>query len=57
LAFARPQATVPDVAMTEPIHDSLHAKDLLPGEHIVDAGYTSADRLGVDDRRRSGWCW
>ena len=38
-------ATVPDVAMTEPIHDSLHAKDLLPGEHVVDAGYTSADLL------------
>jgi hypothetical protein len=38
-------ATVPDVAMTEPIHDSLDAKDLLPGEHVVDAGYTSADLL------------
>jgi hypothetical protein len=38
-------ATVPDVAMTEPIHDSLNAKDLLPGEHVVDAGYTSADLL------------
>ncbi len=31
--------------MTEPIHDSLDAKDLLPGEHVVDAGYTSADLL------------
>jgi transposase len=38
-------ATVPDVAMTEPIHDSLHSKDLLPGEHVVDAGYTSAELL------------
>jgi transposase len=38
-------ATVPDVAMTEPIHDSLHGKDLLPGEHVVDSGYTSADLL------------
>ena len=42
---ATTQATVPDVAMTEPIHDSLDTKDLLPGEHIVDAGYTSADLL------------
>jgi hypothetical protein len=31
--------------MTEPIHDSLHSKDLLPGEHVVDAGYTCADLL------------
>jgi transposase len=38
-------ATVADAAMTEPIHDSLAAKDLLPGEHVVDAGYTSADLL------------
>ena len=38
-------ATVPDVAMTEPIHEDLHRKDLLPGEHVVDAGYTSADLL------------
>jgi hypothetical protein len=38
-------ATVTDVAITEPIHNSLHSKDLLPGEHIVDAGYTSADLL------------
>jgi transposase len=38
-------ATVTDVAMTEPIHHSLDSKDLLPGEHIVDAGYTSADLL------------
>lgn len=38
-------ATVPDVAMTEPIHDLLAAGDLTPGEHVVDAGYTSADLL------------
>jgi hypothetical protein len=38
-------ATVPDVAMTEPIHDSLHSTNLLPGEHVVDAGYTSAELL------------
>ena len=38
-------ATVPDVAMTEPIHDLLDAQHLAPGEHVVDAGYTSADLL------------
>ena len=38
-------ATVPDVAMTEPIHDMLDAAGLAPGEHVVDAGYTSADIL------------
>jgi transposase len=42
---ATTQATVTDVAMTEPIHDSLHSKNLLPDEHIVDAGYTSAELL------------
>jgi len=38
-------ATVPDVAMTEPIHDLLDERGLAPGEHVVDAGYTSADLL------------
>ena len=38
-------ASVPDVAMTGPIHDMLDHAGLLPGEHAVDAGYTSADLL------------
>lgn len=38
-------ATVTDVAMTESIHDSLDAKGLLPGQHVVDAGYTSAELM------------
>lgn len=38
-------ATVPDVAMTQPIHDTLESRSLAPGEHAVDAGYTSADLL------------
>ena len=42
---ATTEATVPDVAMTEPVHDMLDAAGLLPGEHAVDAGYTSADLL------------
>jgi len=44
-------AAVPDVAMTGPVHDSLGVAGLLPGEHVVDAGYTSADLL-VAARRR-----
>jgi hypothetical protein len=31
--------------MTTPVHDMLDAAGLLPGEHAVDAGYTSADLL------------
>ena len=31
--------------MTEPVHDMLAAAGLLPDEHAVDAGYTSADLL------------
>jgi transposase len=44
-----------DVDQTEPIHAALKAKELLPSEHIVDAGYvdsslvlTSRQRYGVD---------
>lgn len=42
---ATTQASVPDAAMTAPIHDMLGAGGLLPGEHAVDSGYTSADLL------------
>jgi transposase len=38
-------AAVPDVAMTGPVHDSLQAAGLPPGEHAVDSGYVSADLL------------
>jgi len=44
-------AAVPDVAMTAPVHDSLQAAGLLPGEHDVDSGYVSADLL-VSSRQR-----
>ena len=44
-SVATTEASVPDVAMTAPIHDMLDAAGLLPGEHAVDAGYTSADLL------------
>jgi transposase len=42
---ATTQATVADAAMTGPVHDMLDAAGLLPGEHAVDAGYTSAGLL------------
>ena len=44
-------AAVPDVAVTEPVHDSLEASGLLPGEHAADSGYISADLL-VSSRHR-----
>jgi transposase len=42
---ATTQASVPDVAMTEKIHGQAAGKGLAPGEHAVDAGYTSAEIL------------
>jgi transposase len=38
-------ATTGDVEMTGVIHSALADKDLLPGEHIVDTGYVSAQHL------------
>jgi len=35
-------ATVPDTAMTTPIHTALARRGLLPGEHYLDSGYPSA---------------
>jgi len=42
---ATTDATVTDVERLEQIHTDLNRKCLLPGEHIVDAGYTSAELL------------
>jgi transposase len=42
---ATTHAAVPDAAMTTPARDMLDAAGLLPGEHAVDSGYTSADLL------------
>ncbi len=38
-------STTSDVELTADIHAALAAKDLLPSEHIVDAGYIDADLL------------
>jgi len=42
---ATTDATVPDSAMTTPIHQHLAGRQLLPSEHYVDSGYPSADLI------------
>lgn len=38
-------ATVPDINMTQALHQALADKQLTPGVHIVDSGYVDADLL------------
>jgi transposase len=38
-------ATVSDAAMTTAIHQQLEERQLLPGEHLVDSGYPSAELI------------
>lgn len=45
-----PQA---DANMTEPIHEALAAKDCLPGDHLVDAGYVDAAQI-VESQEKHG---
>jgi transposase len=40
-------ATATDEAALEPIHEALKARELLPAEHLVDAGYVDSARLVV----------
>ncbi len=42
---ATTDATVPDSAMTDPIHQQLAARGLLPAEHYLDSGYPSAELI------------
>jgi transposase len=42
---ATTHAAVADSAMTVPIHHTLAERDLLPGEHLMDAGYASAAHI------------
>jgi transposase len=42
---ASTDATVPDVAMTEPIHRMLEGRGLPPGQHYLDSGYPSAELM------------
>ena len=53
VSVATTDATMPDAKMTEPIHAALAERDLLPGEHLVDSGYPSAE-LMVEAARRWG---
>jgi transposase len=53
VGIATTDATVPDAAMTEPIHATLAGRELLPAEHYLDSGYPSA-ALVVDSLRRWG---
>jgi transposase len=46
-------ATTPDDNMVAVIHGSLERRGLLPGEHLVDKGYTDS-RVLVDSRQRHG---
>lgn len=43
---ATTHAAVPDVAMTNEIHQGMAARDLTPAEHYVDSGYPTAALLG-----------
>ena len=45
-------ATTPDHAMTGVIQDQLAGRELLPSEHIVDAGYVTADQLVASQRQQ-----
>jgi hypothetical protein len=42
---ATTDATVTDTEMTEPVHHGLAARELLPGEHVVDAGHVTAAHI------------
>ncbi|HEY5989248.1 MAG TPA: IS1182 family transposase [Streptosporangiaceae bacterium] len=44
-------ATDPDVVATTPIQDKLIARGLAPGEHLLDAGYPSADNIAASAAR------
>jgi transposase len=46
-------ASTPDDNMVEEVHKSQEQRDLLPGEHLVDKGYTDAQVL-VDSQREYG---
>jgi transposase len=39
------EATLPDAQALGPIHSALQERDLLPEEHLLDAGYVDSERL------------
>jgi transposase len=48
---ATTDAAVPDTVMTEPIHQALAARAVLPGEHYLDSGYPFGGPVGVQPER------
>ncbi|RPI86737.1 MAG: IS1182 family transposase, partial [Chloroflexi bacterium] len=46
-------ATLQDEQMTEPIHQALEDKDLLPKEHLLDRGYVNTQVL-IDSQKQHG---
>lgn len=44
-------ATLPDSSMTDAIHTALNAKDLLPNEHLADAGYVDAELVVISRQK------
>lgn len=46
-------ATEQDVDQVDAIHESLEQHDLLPGQHLVDSGYVSAEQLVKSQTRYS----
>ena len=44
-------ATDPDVSATTDVQDRLIARDLAPGEHLMDAGYPSAENFAASAER------
>ena len=53
VGVATTDATVPDARMTEKVHATLAARDLLPAEHYLDSGYPSA-ALVIDSLSKWG---
>jgi len=45
-------ATVPDVAMGEPVQAALAARDALPKQHLLDSGYVDATLLVTSQRHK-----
>ena len=43
-------APIADGRMTTPIHEALKAKDLLPGDHLVDTGYVDAELFVISQQ-------
>ncbi len=48
-------ATTQDMEMTEPIHQRLSEKHLLPAEHAMDTGYVDGDRIVTGQQTEREW--